>query len=83
MTASFGVAICLIENATHHCEGNIREHMTRLFQIILVGSNAVPLLTGLLATYLGAALFVPAEQITTDFDDKSVSMVSGFQGYSG
>lgn len=38
-----------------------------MFQIVLVGSNAVPLLTGLLATFTGAALFVPVEQITTDF----------------
>jgi len=42
--------------------------MTRLFQIVLVGSNIVPLLTGLLAAFTGAALFVPGEQIATDFD---------------
>lgn len=42
--------------------------MKRLFQIVLVGSNAVPLLTGLLAAFTGAALFVPVEQITTDFN---------------
>lgn len=41
--------------------------MKRLFQIVLVGSNAVPLLTGLLAAFTGAALFLPVEQITTDF----------------
>lgn len=41
--------------------------MKRLFQIVLVGSNAVPLLTGLLAAFTGAALFVPVEQTTTDF----------------
>ena len=42
--------------------------MTRLFQIVLIGANVVPLLTGLLATFLGAALFVDAAQINTDFN---------------
>ena len=40
--------------------------MIRLLQVVSVGSNAVPLLTGLLATFAGAALFVPSEQITRD-----------------
>ena len=42
--------------------------MKRLFRIILVGSNLVPLATGILAMVTGAALFVPSELVTTDFD---------------
>ena len=42
--------------------------MVRLFQIVLVGSNLIPLATGLLAVAMGASLFVSDEHITTDFD---------------
>lgn len=42
--------------------------MKRLFQVVLIGSNLVPLGTGVLAALTGAALFVSAEEITTDFN---------------
>ena len=42
--------------------------MKRLFQVTLVGMNVVPLLTGILVATSGAAFFVPAEQVTAEFD---------------
>ena len=42
--------------------------MKRLFQVVLIGSNLVPLGTGILAALTGAALFVSTEGITTDFN---------------
>lgn len=39
----------------------------RVFQVVLVGSNLVPLVTGLLVTVLGVGLFVPLDQVGADF----------------
>lgn len=42
--------------------------MKKAFQITLVVSNMVPLLTGILALTSGASLFVSDDVITADFD---------------
>ena len=41
--------------------------MKRAFQIVLVLSNIVPLVTGTLVALSGAAFFFPAEAVSTDF----------------
>lgn len=39
----------------------------RMFQIVLVVSNLVPLITGLLVAVFGVSLFVPLEHVEVDF----------------
>ncbi|MEM7718464.1 MAG: DUF4345 family protein [Pseudomonadota bacterium] len=39
----------------------------RAFQIVLIGSNLVPLFTGTLVTVMGVALFVPTDVAGVDF----------------
>lgn len=39
----------------------------RTFQIVLVGSNLVPLMTGVLVAFFGVSVFVPSGDVSADF----------------